>query len=106
MAVVLPKVGRWFRRANRAVFEVVAIDEEDGTVEIQYFDGTLAEVDLENWDSLLIERVAEPEDWSGAMDVAPEDTIHDHDGQLPHDWSDPLEVMERQRDNDIELIPD
>ena len=106
MAVVFPKVGRWYRRANRAVFEVVALDEEDGTVEIQYFDGTLAEVDLGDWGRLLIERVAEPEDWSGAMDVAPEDAIDDTDGRLPHDWSDPLEVIERQRDNDIELIPD
>ncbi len=106
MAVVYPGVGRWYRRANRAMFEVVAIDEADGTIEIQYFDGTVAEVEIDNWDRKLIQQVAEPEDWSGALDVAREDEVNDRDGQLPHDWSDPLEVMERERDNAIELIPD
>ncbi|MEM7612605.1 MAG: DUF6763 family protein [Pseudomonadota bacterium] len=106
MAVVFPRVGRWYRRPNRALFEVVAIDEADGTVEIQYFDGTVAELELENWPKLLIQRMAPPEDWSGALDVAPEDTVHDQDGQLPYDWSDPLEIIERKRDNDLELVSD
>lgn len=106
MAVVYPIVGRWYQRPRREPFEVVAVDENAGLVEIQYFDGSVAEMDIADWPTLFIERVAAPEDWSGAMDVAREDTINDRDGQLPHDWSDPLEVIERQRDHGIELIPD
>lgn len=106
MAVIFPKIGRWYRRPNRALFEVVAIDEEDGTLEIQYFDGTVAELELDGWPDLVIEQMPAPEDWSGALDVAPEDTVHDQDGQLPHDWSDPLEVMERERNNEMELTSD
>ena len=101
-----PRVGRWYRRSDRGLFEVVAVDEEDGTVEIQYFDGAVAEIDLEHWPRMIIQPVAAPEDWSGALDVAREDTVDDVDGRPPHDWSDPLEVIERQRDYDIELIPD
>lgn len=106
MAVMFPTVGRWYQRPRREAFEVVAVDEAAGLIEIQYFDGSVTEIDMDHWPRLLIQRVAAPEDWSGALDVSPEDTVHDHDGQLPHDWSDPLEVIERQRDFGIELIPD
>ncbi len=39
MAVQFPVIGNWFRRPNGSLFEVVAVDEDDGTVEIQFFDG-------------------------------------------------------------------
>ena len=43
-----PVVGDWYRH-NGALFEVVAIDRDDGTVEVQHFDGTLEEFDLDTW---------------------------------------------------------
>lgn len=106
MAVMFPTVGRWYQRPRREAFEVVATDEKQGLIEIQQFDGTIAEMEWADWSGMLIERVAEPEDWSGALDVAKEDTINDRDGQLPHDWSDPLEVIERDHDYGADLIPD
>ncbi|MEO1595780.1 MAG: DUF6763 family protein [Pseudomonadota bacterium] len=106
MTAVNPRVGRWYRRPDRGLFEVVAVDEAANTIEIQYFDGTVAEIDAENWGRMIIQAVAAPEDWSGAMDVNREDVVDDVDGRPPHDWSDPLEVIERQRDHGIELIPD
>lgn len=106
MMAVKPRVGRWYRRPDRGLFEVVAVDEADGTVEIQYFDGMVAEIELDYWSRMLILPVAAPEDWSGAMDVAPEDAPDDTDGRPPHDWSDPLEVLERDRDYGVELVPD
>lgn len=106
MAVVFPTIGRWYRKTNDQMFEVVAVDQADGTIEVQHFDGTIEEIDFETWPSLLIERAAPPEDWSGALDVAREDEIDDVDGQLPHDWSDPLEVLERDHNYDVELVPD
>ena len=36
-----PVVGDWYRRMDGALFEVVAIDRDDSTVEVQHFDGTL-----------------------------------------------------------------
>ena len=106
MATAQPRVGRWYRRPHQQLFEVVALDAEAGTVEIQYFDGMVAEIELPEWPGLRIRRVAAPEDWSGALDVAPEDTVHDQDGLPPHDWSDPLEVLERSADHRPELTPD
>ena len=68
-----PVVGDWYRRPGGALFEVVAIDRDDATVEVQHFDGTLEEFDLEAWDEQEFEEAQAPEDWTGSVDVEPED---------------------------------
>ncbi len=95
MAVVYPVIGHWYRRSNGTLFEVVALDEEDGTVELQFFDGTIDDVDLETWPSLLIETVSAPEDWSGSVDMDPEDSLGDDNGDLPLGWHDPMEMLDK-----------
>ena len=40
MTAPLPSIGAWYRHTGGDSFEVVAFDEDDGTIEIQYFDGT------------------------------------------------------------------
>jgi hypothetical protein len=76
MAYPQPAVGNWYR-LNGETFEVVAVDEDDRTIEIQYFDGTVEEMDLEDWESQCEERALEaaepPEDWSGSVDVEPDE---------------------------------
>lgn len=94
MAVAYPVIGHWFRRPNGALFEVVAVDEQDATVELQYFDGTIDEVDLDTWPALLIERVRAPEDWTGSVDMVPED-FDDDSIEPPVGWHDPLEILEK-----------
>jgi hypothetical protein len=95
MAVVFPVIGRWYRRINGALFEVVAIDEIGGTVEVQHFDGTIDEFELEAWPGLLLEKVGAPEDWSGSVDMDPEDYLGDDNGDIPLGWHDPLEILEQ-----------
>ena len=51
MASPQPAIGDWYRLNGGALFEVVALDEDDGTIEIQYFDGTVEEMDVEDWDT-------------------------------------------------------
>jgi len=46
-----PEIGGWYRGED-GQFEVVAWDERSGTVALQYFDGTLTELDIETWDGL------------------------------------------------------
>jgi len=55
-----PVIGHWFRRPSGTLFEVVAIDEDDATVEIQQFDGTIDEIDVETWFKLSVIEVAAP----------------------------------------------
>jgi TATA-binding protein-associated factor Taf7 len=75
-----PDIGEWYRIRGGEPLEVVAIDEDDGTVEVQYFDGTLEELDLADWKAQRtkgeIEDAEAPEDWSGSADVeGDEDTL-------------------------------
>lgn len=90
-----PTIGSWYRHPNGSLFEVVAVDEEDGTVELQHFDGTLDELDLEAWPSLLIESVGAPEDCSGSLDMDPEDFLGQEQSGIPAGWHDPLEFLDQ-----------
>lgn len=93
MAVEFPVVGKWFRRPNGTLFEVVAVDEDDGTIAIQFFDGTIDEVELEAWPGLLLIEVSAPEDWSGSVDIDLED-LPDPERGLNQTWHDPLEFID------------
>src|SRR5690606_11801184 len=95
MAVECPLIGRWYRHPEGSLFEVVAVDEEHGTVELQHFGGTLDEVDLESWPALLIESVGAPEDISGSLDMDPEDFLGKDQGEIPAGWHDPLEFLDQ-----------
>ena len=70
-----PIVGNWYRGPDGLLFEIVAIDAKEGMAEIQYFDGEVVELDLETWDDLGLEAMAEPEDWSGPYDEMERDDL-------------------------------
>lgn len=93
--VPLPGIGDWFRDINGETFEVVAVDEDDGTVEVQHFDGTLEEWDLEDWMQYPLEAIQPPEDWSGSMDIEREDYGVDLDDARVEDWNSPLDFLDR-----------
>jgi len=95
MAIQYPVIGKWFRRPNGTLFEVVAIDESDATVEIQLFDGTIGEVEIERWPELLLMEVSAPEDWSGAVDMDPEDYVGRKDSEMPSGFHDPLAFLDK-----------
>ena len=97
MPVPDPAIGRWYRRSNGQLFEVVAFDDDDATIELQFFDGTIDEVDRDTWSRLLIETVAAPEDWSGSVDMDPEDFSGREQGDIPAGYHDPLAFLD-QRD--------
>ncbi|MDX1593778.1 MAG: DUF6763 family protein [Gammaproteobacteria bacterium] len=63
-----PRIGDWYRNHQQQTFEVVAYDPEEDTVEIQYFDGDVEELELDAWNELEINPVDPPEDWSGPFD--------------------------------------
>ena len=76
MSDVDPIIGNWYRNQETGNdFEVVALDEDAQTIEIQYFDGELEELDLDAWYELAIESIEEPEDWSGPFDEMESDDL-------------------------------
>ena len=94
MIVAEPVIGNWYRRPNGSLFEVVAVDDAAKTIELQFFDGTIDEIEFETWPTLLTERVDAPEDWLGPMDMDPEDYTGSGEG-IPQGGHDPLELLEQ-----------
>lgn len=97
MQKVTPIIGRWYQRPGRDIFEVVAVDDHARTVELQFFDGTVDELDREAWDTAFIQSVEAPEDYSGSLDL--QDNQYDEKGDdlVRQAWDDPITFLE-QRD--------
>jgi len=89
-----PVVGKWYARAGGDSFEVVAIDRDDSTIELQYFDGTIEELDFDEWREEEIVAASAPEDWTGSVDVDPEDTENEFD-VAPGNGNSPFEAIDR-----------
>ena len=76
MSDVDPIIGNWYRNQETGNdFEVVALDEDAQTFEIQYFDGEVEELDLDAWYEQPIEGIEAPEDWSGPFDELEADDL-------------------------------
>ena len=94
MATTFPAIGTWFRKPNGTLLEVVAVDEEDSTIEIQWFDGTLDEIDLDAWSEQLLVEVPAPDDWSGSVDMDPDDYVDPKSENMPRGFHDPLSFLD------------
>jgi hypothetical protein len=60
-----PEVGAVYEDAEGKTFEVRAFDENEGTVQLEYADGTLETIDLDAWyelDLTLLESADEESD--------------------------------------------
>ena len=74
MPEIAAQIGRWYQDLQTgAVFEVVAIDDADQTIEAQLLDGALLEYDREAWRESLLQAVEEPEDWHDAYALGRDD---------------------------------
>lgn len=65
-------------------FEVIAFDENDGTIEIQYSDGSTDKMDLDDWYGMDLER-QESEDEEDEVDSAEADDDTDLDDDVELD---------------------
>ena len=73
-------------------FRVVAVDEDEGLVEVQYRDGELEQIDLDAWSEMDLEAVEAPDDWEAGDD-------DDDDDEDEDDW-------EEEEDEDEDLDDD
>lgn len=95
MKTISPSIGNWYKELQQGViFEVVAVDDLEQTIETQLIDGAVGEYDMETWDQLLLEPVEEPEDWRDAYELSMEDSIDTDMAIHPEDWNNPLNTIE------------
>ncbi len=95
MREINPVIGGWYRRPGFGLFEVVATDDDDRTIDIQYFDGTLEELEVDTWKGLYLEEAQPPEDWTGSMDVGREDAEPGGEDVPQRDFASPLDFFDR-----------
>jgi hypothetical protein len=91
-----PRIGDWYKTEAGDNFEIVAVDEDDETVEIQYFDGTVEELDMDTWYDLNVDAIEPPEDWSGSMDIQRADYGVDLELRSGDHWNNPLDQLDTE----------
>lgn len=88
-------VGDWYRLPRSDEFEVVAVDNHHGTVEVQHFDGTVEEIDFETWSEIEPEPSSPPDTYAGAFDIEPEDYAFDGgSATVLNGWDNPLDRID------------
>jgi len=97
MAKLFPTIGNWFQDASTLqVFEVVAVDENNSTIEVQYDDGDIGEFELEMWGQLNLLAAAAPEDPNAGYGTSYSDRWEDSAGHLNGYYTNPLEMIEAE----------
>jgi hypothetical protein len=88
-----PRINQWYAHRDKGQrFFVLAVDEDESTVDIQHFDGDIEELSLNEWRNLPIDLSEEPENWSGALDIAEQDDLGTGvTDTSADDWSEPGE---------------
>jgi hypothetical protein len=91
----VPDVGCWYKdQEYDYIFEVVATDVSQNSIEIQHFAGEIEELDMESWFERDLRAIPPPEDWSGPYELSREDLGYADDALHPEDWSGPLSDIE------------
>jgi hypothetical protein len=61
--------GQWYQdRDSGGTFQIVSVDPDDRSVEIQNADGSLEEASFDDWMVRNLKQCEQPEDWVGPFD--------------------------------------
>jgi hypothetical protein len=86
-----PVKGQWYENVeDEETFRVLSVDEDAEVVEIEYLDGEIEELDLEEWREFDLDLIDEPEGWSDEDDEDEDDDEEwdDEDEDEDDDWDD------------------
>lgn len=89
-----PRVGDWYQSINGDRFEIVAVDEDEGTLDLQHYDGAIEEMDFDSWREMDVDAIEAPEDWAGSFDITRDDYGVDLELTAPNDHINPLDDFE------------
>lgn len=91
MANFFPELHAWYQDVEEdALFEVVAIDEEEDYIEVQYLNGEIGEFDFDVWKQMIILEAEAPEDWTAPYEMSATDEFDEgQSGFSLSNWDDP-----------------
>jgi hypothetical protein len=91
-----PKIGAMYEDEDGKAFEVLSFDEDVGTIEVQYEDGSVAEIDIDAWYEMELESLKTGA-WKEGEEVEEDD---DEDDKPPDDDDDDDEDEDDDFDDD------
>lgn len=92
---LLPEVSAWYQDISSGnLFEIVAVDEDSGTIEYQMVDGEVGEYDITTWQQLYLVAAEAPEDWRTPYELNSEDQAYGDQTLVPENWSGALADIE------------
>jgi hypothetical protein len=86
-----PTVGQWYENIDESEsFRVLSVDEDAELVEIEYLDGDIEEIDLDTWAEFDLDKIEQPEGWSGEEIAKPaaEAEEEEEDEEDDDDWDE------------------
>jgi len=87
------QIGQWYAHRDKGEsFLVTGIDDASKTIEIQYFDGDVDEIEEPMWFAMPLERSSAPENCTGALDdVETDDLGYSETEMSEREWQQPLQ---------------
>ncbi len=94
-----PVAGQWYENVDEnESFRVLSVDEDAELIEIEYLDGDIEELDLDTWAELDLEKIEQPEGWSGEADEDDEEEDEDWDDDEDEDDDEDFDEEEEESD--------
>ncbi len=84
-----PTVGQWYENIDESEsFRVLSVDADAELVEIEYLDGDIEEIDLDTWAEFDLDKIEQPEGWSGDDIVADDEEEEEEEEEDEEDWDE------------------
>jgi uncharacterized protein DUF6763 len=83
-----PVVGAAYENEEGRKFAVIAFDEDEGTIDVQYEDETVNQIDLDTWYEMELTRVSSPENDDEDEDETDDDDLDEDEDDDEDDLDD------------------
>jgi hypothetical protein len=91
-----PVVGQWYENIEEDdCFRVLAVDEDAELIKIEYLDGDIEEIEADIWAEFDLDKIDQPEGWSGEEVGEPDDDTDD-------DWDEVDEDDDEEDEDDLD----
>ena len=99
-----PVAGQWYENIDEnESFRVLSVDEDSELIEIEYLDGDIEELDLDTWQEFDLDKIDQPEGWSGADDDEEDEKEKKEDkDELEETWDEDEDEDDEDWDEDEE----
>jgi hypothetical protein len=98
-----PVAGQWYENIDEnESFRVLSVDEDSELIELEYLDGDIEEIDLDTWQELDLDKIDQPEGWSGADEEEDEEEEKAEKEEEEDDWDEDDDEDDEDWDEDDE----